>query len=67
MRLHMVSCIITGLVGKLVTEGAVELLVSWVLPYKLKEFTWVLECIAWYRRNITLVGEFYVYASAEQL
>ena len=48
VRLYMVSCIITGSVGKFVTKSAVELVVICALLHKLEKFTWILECIAWH-------------------
>ena len=73
MSFHMVSCVVAGSVGVFVTKCAVKSVVSWVLPYKLKQFTWVLEFIAWYKTKISIINLFtlacglYVYAYEEQL
>ena len=46
LRLHMVPCTGDHTVRESVTQGAVELMVIWVLSYKLEEFTWVLKLAA---------------------
>ena len=42
LRLHMVPCAGDHTVRESATQGAVELLISRILPHKLQKITWVL-------------------------